>query len=249
MTPEADAQTGGSAAAGSTTLRFEFGSNSRCLLQPARAPRAAERAPLIVFLHGQGQSGERQQRWMGAAVPDHFAAAFPDGFLPYEIRKPGKPVRIGHGWYLYSADRPAFLASLREAVARVWQLVDRACEELGADPQRIWFAGFSQGAYLTHTTALHGLDRVQGWIGQAGAFRADYAPEPAPNASGKPVLLQHGTLDEALPLVQAEATADLLRSFGADVELATHEVKHVITPAMATEARAWLERHSARLSD
>ena len=100
-------------------LRFELSSSSRCLLQPARAPREGERPPLIVFLHGQGQSGERQRRWMGAAVPDEFAAAFPDGFLPFEIRKPGKPVRIGHGWYLYSADRPAFLASLREAVARV----------------------------------------------------------------------------------------------------------------------------------
>lgn len=238
---------GGTPDDGTRELRFELRSSSRCLAQPARAPREGERPPLIVFLHGQGQSGERQRRWMGAAVPDDFAAAFPDGFLPFEIRKPGKPVRIGHGWYLYSADRPAFLTSLREAVARVWALVDRACEELGADPTRVWFAGFSQGAYLTHTTALHGLDRVQGWIGQAGAFRADYAPTPAPDASGKPVLLQHGTLDEALPLDQAEATAELLRGFGANVQLATHECAHVITPEMAVEARAWLERTSAAL--
>ena len=244
--PGANADDHQSERSGESALSFEFSSSSRCLLQPARAARAGERPPLIVFLHGQGQSGERQRRWMGAAVPDHFAAIFPDAFLPYEVRKPGKPVRVAHGWYLYSADRPAFLASLREAVARVWQLVDQACDALGADPQRIWFAGFSQGAYLTHTVALHGLDRVQGWIGQAGAFRADYAPEPAPDASGKPVLLQHGTLDEALPLAQAEVTAELLRSYGASVELLTHEVAHVITPEMATQARAWLERLTPR---
>lgn len=238
----------GEAATKGESFDFRFESVSRCRLQRAVDLRDGVRPPLLVCLHGQGQSGERQQRWMGPAVPAHFAAIFPDGFLPFEIRRPGKPARVGYGWYLYDADRDSFLESLREAVGRLWALIDQAVERLGADPQRIWLAGFSQGAYLTHTAALHGGARVQGWVGQAGGFRADYAPVPAPRLADTPVLIQNGSEDPAFTPQRADEVTELLSGYGAQVDRKSYPVGHVIVPEMAADARVWIEAAEAALS-
>ena len=61
--------------------------------------------PLLVALHGQGESGRRHAKWLSGAVPDHFVAAFPDGFHKHEVRRPERPIRIGCGWYLFTGDQ------------------------------------------------------------------------------------------------------------------------------------------------
>lgn len=213
-----------------------------CLLRAPAAPEPGRRPPLVVVLHGQGESGERQARWMGPAIPPHCAAAFPDGLHKHEVRRPGRKLRLGHGWYLYTPDdRPAFLASLELAAATLWRMVDAAVERLDADPRRVVLAGFSQGAYLTHYAALTRLERVRGWICQAGGFRAEYVGEPFPDLAGRPVLFQHGRQDEAIGPEVAQATADLLAGHGGDVQVSLHDTGHRIVPAMADEARAWIE--------
>jgi phospholipase/carboxylesterase len=222
-------------------LTRPFTTDVTCRLAPPIAP-ADGRPPLFVCLHGQGQTGARQQRWMGPAVPERYAAAFPDGFHGMEVRRAERPVRIGRAWYLYSTeDRDAFLASLDQAVDALWQTVDAAREALGADPSAIWLGGFSQGAYLTQVAALRHPERVAGWVAQAGGFREDYIPGGLPALDGKPVLLQHGDHDEALPAGVAHETADLLRNAGADVTFQSFDAGHVITPEMAAAVRVWLD--------
>jgi len=151
---------------GARVLELPFTTRTRCLLVPPPAP--GPRPPLLVSLHGQGQSGERQRRWLEGGVPEHFAAAFPDGFHAHEVRKPDRPIRLGFGWYLYTGDETAFRSSLIESEAALWRLVDAAVQELGADPRRVWLHGFSQGAYLVHCMACRAPSQLAGWIAQAG---------------------------------------------------------------------------------
>lgn len=221
-------------------VSIPFTTEVRCRLQPPVVPQSGP-PPLLVVLHGQGQDGERQQRWMKAAVPDHFAAAFPDAFHPFEVRRPDRKVRLGRAWYLYTPDnREAFFASLQAGSEALWQLIEKAADALGADTQRIWLAGFSQGAYMTHYTALRHLDQVAGWVSQAGGFREEYGGDPFPDAAGRPVLIQHGRQDEAIGVEVAEATATLLRDHGAEVTVQHFEAGHVIKPDMAEAVREWL---------
>jgi len=222
-------------------VSIPFTTEVRCRLQRPVAPQGGP-PPLLVVLHGQGQDGERQQRWMKAAVPDHFAAAFPDGLHPFEVRRPDRKVRLGRAWYLYTPeDRPAFFASLQASCEALWRLIGQAAQALGADTQQIWLAGFSQGAYMTHYTALRHLDQVRGWVSQAGGFREEYGGDPFPDAAGHPVLIQHGRQDEAIGVEVAAATTDLLRKHGAQVTLQHFDGGHVIKPEMADAVRAWLE--------
>lgn len=224
-----------------TQLAHTWQATSHAVL---RAPALSTDGPPALFIscHGQSHGGERQARWMGGAVPDAMAAAFPDGFHAYEIRKPGRPIRIGHGWYLFDGDRDKLVRSLDEIETRFWSYVDAMIAATGADPQRVWLHGFSQGAYLTHAMCMRQPERVAGWIGQAGGFRPEYLGDhDLPELNGKPVLLQHGSQDEALPLERSEELAAWLSERGAEASLQTFDAAHVITPEMTARLREWLE--------
>jgi phospholipase/carboxylesterase len=223
------------------TLTLPFTTRTRCLLQPPRAPSA--RPPLLVSLHGQGQSGERQRHWLEGALPDHFAAAFPDGFHAHEVRKPDRPIRLGFGWYLYTGDEAAFRESLLESEAALWRLIDAAVAELGADPARVWLHGFSQGAYLAHCVACRAPARLAGWIAQAGRLKWEFLGERIAGLAGKPVLVQHGRQDASLPLERAERGVEVLRASGADVAFRMYDAGHEITAEAVADVREFLAKH------
>ncbi len=203
---------------------------------------------MLVVVHGYAQTGERQHRWMKGAIPEGFAAAFPDGFLPFEVRRAERKPRIGYAWYVFSSDRPAFLTSLAASATALWRFVDQVADELGANRTRVWLAGFSQGAYLVNYASMTQPERVAGWVAQCGNFREDYLQGLRPDLRGKPVLLQYGEHDTALPKNTAEACRDLLGSYGADVTFRMHDAPHAITPGMAEEAREFIAAHSTHES-
>jgi len=227
-------------------LQRPFTTLTRCLLVPPAEPEPSARPPLLVLLHGQGQSGERQLRWMGPGAPAHFAVASPDGFHAHEVRTPDRPIRIGHAWYLYTGDQAAFAESLAESERALWALVDAALAELGADPARVYLCGFSQGAYLAHCAAVRAAGRVAGWIAQSGRLKTEFLLAELPAVAGKPVLLQHGRADPSLPLGAAEASERALAEHGARVSLELHDGGHEITPAMAARVKAWLSECEPR---
>jgi phospholipase/carboxylesterase len=185
-------------------------------------------------------------RWLAGALPPHVAGAFPDGFHKHEVRARGRPIRIGHAWYMYTGDQEAFVQSLLEAEAALWPLVDAAVDALGADPARVYLAGFSQGAYLAHCAAVRAPGRVSGWIAQSGRLKTELLAPLLPGVAGKPVLIQHGRNDANLPERAAEDSAQALSGHGAAVTLRFYEAGHAITPEMVADARAWLsEREPA----
>ncbi|MCB9898904.1 MAG: dienelactone hydrolase family protein [Planctomycetes bacterium] len=227
-------------------IEVRFGTSTGCLCVPAAEAPDGRRPPLLVAFHGHGQDGARHARWMGAAAPPRFAAAFPDGLFPFEVRRPGRPIRIGHAWYVFDGDREHLAAELAGVGEVVWTIIDTAARELHADRSRVWLAGFSQGTYLVHVLALSRPERVAGWIAQAGGFRPEYLGGRAlPRLDGRPVLLQHGEHDEALPVARSHEIAELLGGLGADVTLETYDAGHAITPAMADAARRWLDAREA----
>jgi len=229
-------------AAAPRTIELPFATTARCLLDPPRAP-APGRPPLLVSLHGQGQSGERQRHWLEGALPSHFAAAFPDGFHAHEVRRPDRPIRLGYGWYLYTGDEEAFRRSLIESETTLWRVIDATVAALDADPARVWLHGFSQGAYLAHCVACRSPARLAGWIAQAGRLKWEFLGERIAGLSGKPVLVQHGRQDASLEVTRAERGVQVLRDSGADVEWRLYDAGHVITPEMVADVRDFLQRH------
>lgn len=222
-----------------SSLSIPFTTQSAC--EVVTGADAGAGSPLLVALHGQGESGSRHRHYLRGAVPDTFHAAFPDGFHAHEVRRPDKPIRLGYGWYLYTGDQDAFLESVALAEEALWRLVDALLERTGADADRVYLMGFSQGCYLAQITAVRNAARVAGWIGQAGRLKHEVLEAELPGVSGKPVLLQHGEADEAIGPEAARHGAELLGAHGADVDLRLYaDTGHRITDAMRADMHAWL---------
>jgi len=156
------------------------------------------------------------------------------------VRATGKPIRIGHSWYLFTGDQEAFAQRLAESEEALWRLILAAQQALGSDPARLWLYGFSQGAYLAHCAAVRAAGRVKGWIAQSGRLKVEFLQRELPSVRGKPVLIQHGQKDPHLPDGAAEISAAALREHGARVELRLYDSGHEITPAMVADVRAFL---------
>jgi poly(hydroxyalkanoate) depolymerase family esterase len=126
----------GAAAAGVPSEEKGFGSNPGKLQMFRYAPAGLPAgAPVVVALHGCGQSGSgygADSGWVGLADQRRFALLLPQ-----------KPNQACFGWY----DQTATSRGQGEALS-VRQMVDRMLVEYGADPRRVYLAGFSAGGAM-----------------------------------------------------------------------------------------------------
>jgi phospholipase/carboxylesterase len=171
-------------------------------------------------------------------------------FLVLSLRAPHLAEPFGHSWYdIDWFATPRFVDEEQAAQSRdlVAALVPEACEELGADPARVWLMGFSQGAFLAAGIALAHPRLVRGIAGHSGGLLPRLVPSRAPpGLAGLPVLLQHGRADDVVPLEMGHAARDGLARLGARVDFREYDVGHSISGESLEDLVRWL---SARLDE
>jgi polyhydroxybutyrate depolymerase len=147
----------------------------------------APKLPVIIFLHGAGGSAlqaMRQTNLAERAAAAGFAAVFADG-----TGAPGAEAE-GLAWNAwdccgYARDRRV------DDVGFLSQLIGRLRTDYGADPARIYLAGFSNGAELASRFALERPGVVAAIASVGGSMACD-APRPS---EALPVLVIHGARD------------------------------------------------------
>lgn len=185
-----------------------------------RAGPSAGATTAIVLLHGRGGSAADILGLMAhAALPDIAAIA---------------PEAPGNSWWPTSFLAPA--AQMEPFVAAALARIDTAIAQLvaeGLPPNRIWLAGFSQGAclaaeaYARRGETLAGLLAFSG--GLVGTGDAEGGPQPALYGHGpkrfdyagrRPgrVWLSVHERDPHIPVARLQETADTLTALGATVE-------------------------------
>jgi predicted peptidase len=167
--------------------------------------------PLIVFLHGSGESGTDGVRpiiqGIGAAIQ------WDTSRWPAIVVFPQKPTETTE-WEQHEAAVMGILATIRR--------------EYRIDPDRIYLTGLSQGGHGTwvlgarHHDLWAALVSVCGYAaarqrparnGLPPAFRGD-AAELAAGIGALPVWIFHGDADDTVPPAQAEAMARALTALG-----------------------------------
>lgn len=161
------------------------GERSWLLYEPARSEGSMR--PVVIVLHGAGANGLGAYKMSGLrelADQEGFAAVFPDGQGPAPDRflfwnSGGR----SNDRFRSDADDTGFLEAL----------CDELVAEHRADPRRVYFAGFSNGAMMCHRFACERAVRVAALAAVAGAI-----PEHCLKTGGAevPALLIHGTADE-----------------------------------------------------
>jgi polyhydroxybutyrate depolymerase len=150
-------------------------------------PTGATQAPLVITLHGHGQSA----RGMEAMSGWNKVAALEGAVAVYPLARGGR-------WRIFGADS--------EDVAFLRTLIDTLAAEGVVDPRRVFINGYSGGAQMSWRFACEAPTRVV-----AAGFVAGAAPNGCGLGAKPPVLMFHGLMDRSLPFEKRRDTLAIPR--------------------------------------
>jgi phospholipase/carboxylesterase len=178
--------------------------------------RADRATPLIVLLHGAGQSADE---WM---EPSLFPVYEKQSAVILSVQSTGRTWDVLTGGFGPDVER--IDAAITATLARV-----------NVDSSRMAFGGFSDGASYALTLGVANGTRFKALL----AFAPGFMDPPA--RRGKPrVYLAHGTNDQILPIaVTARVVWGDLQSDGYDVKYTEFAGRHGIYLERVTEALTW----------
>lgn len=190
------------------------------LYLPAGFERSgATRYPLLIFLHGSGESGEDLEK----------------------LKVYGPPRIVGS-----RADFPFIVASpqARNSIERFNPVVldamlDELLAQLPIDADRVYLTGLSMGGMWSYGWASQRPDRFAAIAPVCGAWD----PADACRLKDVPVWAFHGAKDDAVPLAGDQAMIEAIKACGGDARLTVYpDTSHdAWTPAYAEpELFPWL---------
>jgi polyhydroxybutyrate depolymerase len=155
-------------------------------------------APLVIVLHGSGQTGEviRQRTGYGfdrLADERGFAVAYPDAFKKHwnDNRK-----AVDFASRKQGVDDQAFIA----------QLVEQMAANAGIDPARVYLFGYSNGGHMAMRVAQERPQSVAGIAAVAANLATDDNCIVQPQNQPVRVLLVNGTVDPISPYNGGQVT-------------------------------------------
>jgi predicted peptidase len=223
---------------------------------------AGKEWPLIVFLHGSGESGS--EPWL---VAKHGPPKLLRGDVPVPPPPPGKqppPPETPearakrHECAAILAANFIVVSPQCPSARRGWDdesvllLVDEICAKYKVDPRRIYLTGLSMGGYGTWSVGMKNVSRFAAIVPICGGgTKADVrraARDHKDAFMNLGVWVFHGAKDPTVPLEESEAMVAELKKAGAtDVQLTVYpEAKHDSwTEAYnSPELYAWLLKHA-----
>jgi len=207
-------------------------------------PGAEKRVPAVLLLHAYSSSKERLADTMGRALAARGIASLAidlplhgarDDAIITEART--NPLRLVQHWNM----------ALAEARAAINWLTEQAA----IDSQHVSVSGYSLGSYVALQTAAAD-ERVTSVIVAAGGdlpvtpwtsvVRMISDPlRSAKSLHGRPLLMLHGRYDRTIRPEQAQRFYDAASE---PKELRWYNTGHILPPAAADDAAAWLLQKS-----
>ncbi|NNM82494.1 MAG: carboxylesterase [Burkholderiales bacterium] len=197
----------------------------------------------IIWLHGLGADG------------NDFVPVAQSMDLPFGVRfvfphAPVLPVTINGGyrmraWYdIYSLspggreDREGI-----EASSRLLEELMMKEHARGIPFDRIFLAGFSQGAALVLHAGLRFRERIAGIVALSTylPLASTLDREANPANAGIPVFLAHGDEDDVIPVSAGFAVRDVLSALGHRVDWHRYPMAHSVNGRETADISSWLE--------
>ena len=202
-----------------------------------QAPRkpGPGKPPLLVLLHGFG-ADENDLMPLAVRLDPRLAIAS----LRAPIRRPAG----GYSWMNSNSSD----ADLDAAKRMVLECVDQVAIATGADRDRVYLAGFSQGAMLTLAIALTAPKQIAGAAVLSGRLVTSVREHHAPDEQlrGLPILVTHGTEDPQIPVRSARDIRLLLRTLPVTLEYHEFDSGHHISDFNVSVLDGWLRQQLDR---
>ena len=180
-----DAPSSTSLPAGSHTVSLRHDGHERPYLLHVPPAAPAERAPLLLELHGRGIDAVSFDRWTGFR---HLADEA--GFVV------ALPSAVGEIWN--DGRYPELVRDGPDDVAYLVALIEDACARLPIDVGRIYVVGMSNGATMAARLVCEHAGRIAAFAQVAGTAAVGVAATSR-SACPVPLLQVHGTGDDFAP--------------------------------------------------
>jgi phospholipase/carboxylesterase len=186
--------------------------------------------PLLVFFHGQGGNEEQILRLAPRLSRRNFICISLRGPQETELRRDGRP---GYGWGASCHD-----SHLEDYV---FGAIEQTRRHYHVHSERIFLAGFCEGATLAYRLGLLYPSRFAGVISLNGAMPRRSGPLlRLPEVRQLRVLIGHGIANALVPLALAQADYRLLYTAGLAVRMHTYPATHRLHPDMLRDVNRWI---------
>ncbi len=207
----------------------------RCLLRFPQGYNPELEYPLVVGLHGYGDSPENFIRlWEYFDEPD-FIYACPRG--PYPFTENNVTAFSWFRQYEEGYDiRELDLLSTEYVISLVNDLEDRY---LISD---VFLFGFSQGCALTWMTGLTHPEEFTGLIGFGGRLDTTFVSASGwGDVSGLSAFVANGTMDQAVSVEAGLEAVEILENLGIETVFSSWEGVHMVNRPVLLQAQEWME--------
>lgn len=187
--------------------------------------------PLLVFLHGQGGSEEQILRLAPRLSRRNYICIGLRGPNLLGCRDDG---RFGYSW----GPDGRCDALIEDYVLGA---VEQTRWRYHVHSERIYLAGFCEGATLAYRIGLSFPEKFGGVISLNGAMPRQGGPLlRLPQARQLKVLIGHGIANAVVPLTHAKQDFRLLYTAGLDVQMHTYPATHRLHPDMLRDINRWI---------
>ncbi len=186
--------------------------------------------PLLVFFHGHGGNAEQVMRLAPRLSRRNYIAIGLQAPQFLGERSDGQP---GYGW----GSEGQFDTLVEEYV---FQAVTQSLRRFHVHTERIYLAGFCEGAAVAYRMGLLFPDRFGGIISLNGAMPQGSALLRRPDARQLRVLIGHGIANAVVPLSQARRDHRLLYTAGLSVRMHTYPTTHRLHVDMLRDVNRWI---------
>ncbi len=197
---------------------------------------AAER--VLLLLHGYGAD----ERDLGGLL----TYLDPEGTFVTVMPRGPHAAPPGFSWFDFAGGDPEVIARDRAAaLTELDDLLDAACEEHGMARADAVIGGFSQGAGLALLLGLRRSERSHpaGVLAMSAFAPAELADDDIDweAAASIPVLLQHGTDDQMIPVQRARDLSVALVDHGVPLVYSEYPMGHEVALESVQQGHAWLD--------
>jgi phospholipase/carboxylesterase len=187
--------------------------------------------PLLVFLHGHGSSEEHVLRLAPRLSRRNYICIGLRGPQPLEPRQDGQ---LGFSWGHEGAED----GKVEEYLFRA---VEQTRRHYHVHSERIYLAGFCEGATLAYRLGLLYPERFAGIISLNGCLPRQNRPLlRLPEMRQLRVMIGHGIANPVVPIALARADFRLLYTAGLAVRMHTYGASHHIHRDMLRDIDRWI---------
>lgn len=181
----------------------------------------SQQSPAIFLFHGLGSNEDDLLQIIGDLknVCHVFSLRGPithdPGYAFYTFEEEGKPTQ----------------AIFDKVVTVIRDFILQAIEEYHVNPEKIFVAGFNQGAAIAQTLCVVMGNQIKACASLSG-FLPDFVKEQyyKHNMRGTRIFISHGEYDFNYPIFWSEESKAFFEEYGATVVYKTYPVGHGVSP-------------------